>query len=195
MEWYAYLISIPAAIVLGQAVIAFFSRPLRLAFLLRHTALARLEVFRGMPLPKPRHLATSSQDIRAYDQALRNLKVANCAFADLGAQFLALSESEPATRGLLALLGLNMVDAGRALINLSKVYGAAKTDSAQTRHDIDRARHAADATLATSRAASGHELIRIRLEPIRLPRAGLRAPRLGFATIGKRQAASRLPKS
>jgi hypothetical protein len=99
MEWCAYLISIPAAVVLGQAALAFFSRPLRLALLLRQSALECLEVFRGMPLPKPRHLAACSQDIPAYDQALRNLKGAERAFADLGAQFLALSEGEPAMRG------------------------------------------------------------------------------------------------
>jgi len=148
VQWYVYLISIPAAVVLGQAAVAFISRPIRTAFGLRREALERLLLFSGMPLPKPRDLATSSQDIRAYDQAVSILRCAERIFADLGARFLALSESEPAVRAL-ALLGLDMVEAGHALIDLSIVCAMAKTDSAQLRHDIDRALRAADAALAT----------------------------------------------
>jgi len=170
VQWYVYLISIPAAVVLGQAALAFISRPIRMAFCLRREALQRMLLFRGMPLPKRRELAISSQDIRAYDQAVTILRCAERTFADLGARFLALSESEPAVRSL-ALLGLDMVEAGHALIDLSIVYATAKTDSARLRHDIDRALLAADAALATSRGPSRHDLTRIRLEPIYLPRA------------------------
>jgi hypothetical protein len=170
VQWYVYLISIPAALVLGQAALAFISRPIRAAFCLRREALERMLLFRGMPLPKRRDLANSFQDIRAYDQAVRILRSAECTFADLGSRFLALSESEPAVRGL-ALLGLDTIEAGHALINLSIAYATAKTDSAQLRDDIDRALQAADAALATSRGPSRHHLINIRLEPIYLPRA------------------------
>jgi hypothetical protein len=170
VQWYVYLISIPAAVVLGQAALAFISRPIRTAFCLRREALERMLLFRGMSLPKRRDLAISSQDIRAYDQAVRILQSAERTFADLGARFLALSESEPAVRSL-TLLGLDMVEAGDALINLSNVYATAKIDSAQLRHEIDRALQAAKAALATSRGSSHHDLIKIRLEPMYLPRA------------------------
>jgi hypothetical protein len=123
-----------------------------------------------MPLPKQRELAISSQDIRAYDQAVSILRSAERIFADLGARFLALSESEPAVRAL-ALLGLDMMEAGHALIDLSIVYATAKTDSVRLRHDIERALQAADAALARCRGPSHHDLTRIRLEPIYLPRA------------------------
>jgi hypothetical protein len=170
VQWYVYLISIPAALVLGQATLAFISRPIRTAFCLRREALKGVLLVRGMSLPKRRDLAVTSEDIRAYDQAVRILRSAERTFADLGARFLALSEGEPAVRGL-ALLGLDMVEAGHALIDLSIIYATAKTDSAQLRRDIDRALQAADAALVTSRGPSRHDLIKIRLEPIYLPRA------------------------
>jgi len=83
-----------AGIALGQLALAFINRPVANALSLRYKALERMHFFKSMSLPKPRELAISSRDIRAYDQAVRNQREAQQTFADLGAQLLALSESD-----------------------------------------------------------------------------------------------------
>ena len=168
MQWYVYLISIPAGIVLGQLALAFINRPIATALSLRHKARERILFFKGMSLPKPRELAVSSADIRDYDQAVRNLREAQRAFADLGAQFLALNESEPVLRLLMALFGLNMARAGQELNNLSDVYAIAKIDSTELRHGIEKALRATSAALTIYRHPSRHDLLNIRLEPMYL---------------------------
>jgi hypothetical protein len=168
VQWYVYLISIPAGVVLGQLALALISRPIATALSLRHKARERMLFFKGVPLPKPRELAVSSRDIRDHDQAVRNLQEAQRTFADLGAQFLTLNESEPALRFLLALFGLNIVRSGQELINLSEAYAMAKIDSDERRRHIERALHATSAALTISRHPSRYDLMKIRLEPMYL---------------------------
>lgn len=136
MQWYVYLITISATAFLGQIAVEFISRPARTVFRLRRKALERMRSFGNRPLPRPRELAISSREIREYDRAVRDVREAQRTFSDLGAQFLALGESEPATCILMALFGLNMVRAGQELINLSAVFAMAKPDGDQVRREI-----------------------------------------------------------
>jgi hypothetical protein len=168
VQWYVYLISIPAGIVLGQLTLAFINRPIAKALSLRHKARERMLFFKCMSLPKPRELAVSFRDIRDYDEAVKNMKEAQLTFADLGAQFFALSESEPALRFLLTLFGLSFVRAGQELIDLSEAYSMAKSDSDGCRQHIERALHATSAALTLSRHPSHYDLLNIRLEPMYL---------------------------
>ena len=168
MQWYVYLISIPAGIVLGQLALALINRPIATVFSLRRHALERMLFFKRAGLPKPRELAVSSQDIRAYNQAVINQREARRTFADLGAQLLALSESEPTLRLILTLFGLSIVRAGQELINLSEVYAMTKTDNTELRYEIERATIATRASLTISRNPSRHDLMKIRLEPMYL---------------------------
>jgi hypothetical protein len=186
MQWYVYLITIPAAAFLAQVAVELAGRPLQTVFRLRRTALERMLSFRNISLPIPRELAISSRQIREYDQAVRNLRAAQRTFGDLGAQFLALGESEPTIRILVALFGLDMVRAGHELIHLSEVYATATPDSDQLRHAIERALQRTSAALAVARRLSGNDLIKIRPEPMNLPEAAyppqrnrpLRQPRM-----------------
>ena len=168
MQWYFYLIAIPAAAFMGHVALELVGRPLRTAFRLRRKALERMLSFRGISLPKPRELAISSREIREYDQAVRNVREAQRTFSDLGAQLLALGESEPTIRILMALFGLDIALAGHELINLSEVYATAKTDSDELRHAIEKALHATSTALAVSGRLSDNGLIKIRLEPMYL---------------------------
>ena len=172
MQWYFYLIAIPAAAFMGHVALELVGRPLRTAFRLRRKALERMLSFRGISLPKPRELAISSREIREYDQAVRNVREAQRTFSDLGAQLLALGESEPTIRILMALFGLDIALAGHELINLSEVFAMAKTDGGQLRREIKRALHATGMALAVSRRRSRNDVTKIRLEPMRLQSAG-----------------------
>ncbi len=172
MQWYLYLITIPTATFLIHITIELVSRPLRMAFRLRRTALARIRSFRNVSLPRPRELAISSREIREYDHAVRNVRAARRTFHNLGAQLLAFSENEPAICLAMASFGLNIVLAGRELINLSQIYASTKIDSDELRREIEKASRAAMAALAASRRPSRDALIRIRLEPIYLRDAG-----------------------
>jgi hypothetical protein len=172
MQWYVYLIAIPAAALLGQVAVELVGRPIRSVLRLRRKALERMMRFEKMALPRPRELAISTQAIHAYDQAARNLREAQDTFRDLGAQLLAASESEPTISILMNLLGLNIVLAGRELINLSEVYATVTTDGDGIRHRIGEALHAASIALAASRRRSRNGLIKIRLEPMALRDAG-----------------------
>jgi hypothetical protein len=172
MQWYVYLITIPAVALLGQVAVEFISRPIRKIFRLRREALQQMLSFESVSLPRPRELAISSQEIRAYDQAVRNAREAQRAFSDLGAQLLALAESEPTIRILMGLFGLNIVLAGHELINLSDVYATAKTDSDELRHEIAKALYATGTALAVFRRLPRNDLTKIRLEPMCLRGAG-----------------------
>jgi hypothetical protein len=169
MQWYVYLVAFLSAAFLGQIAVELVGRPLRTVFGLRRRALKRTLSIQNISLPIPREFATSSRLINEYDHAVRNIRTAERIFSDLGARFLAFSESEPNIRILVALFGLDMVRAGHALINLSAVYAIAKTDSDEIRHAIEQALQAANTALAASRRPSGDDLIKIRPEPINLP--------------------------
>ncbi len=166
-----YLITITAAAFLAQVAVELFSTPIREIVRLRRTALERILFFRGISLPRPRELAVSSREIRAYDQAVKNLREAQRSFADLGRQFFALAESEPAIRFLMVLFGLDLLQAGHELIKLSDVYAAATIDSEELRRAIERALEATSTALAASRRHSGNDLTKIRLEPMYLRKA------------------------
>ena len=172
MQWYVYLIAIPAAALLGQVAVELVGKPIRSVFSLRRKALERMLSFAKMSLPKPRELAISTQAIHEYDQAARNVREAQSTFRDLGTQLLALSESEPTISIMMNLLGLNVVLAGHELIKLSEVYATATTDRDGIRHEIEEAFHAASIALAASRRLSRNSLMKIRLEPMVLRDAG-----------------------
>jgi hypothetical protein len=177
MQWYVYLITIPAAAFLAQVATELVGRPVRTVFRLRRKALERMRSFRNISLPIPRELAISSRQIREYDQAVRNLRAAQRTFSDLGAQLLAFGESEPTVRILVALFGLDMDRAGHELINLSEAYATATGDSDEFRHAIERAFRATRAALAASHRPSRDALIKIRPEPMNLPKAAHLRPR------------------
>src|SRR5579871_2004412 len=172
MQWYVYLITIPAAFFLVQIAIELFGQPIRMILRLRQQALERLLAFRGMKLPRPRETAVSSLQIREHDWAARNVRQAHLTFADLGTQLVALSQTESATCTLMRLCGVDIVLAGHALIRLAQVYAAARSDSSELRLAIQSAHDAASDALAFSSPRSGGDaLIKIRLEPMRLREA------------------------
>ena len=92
-------------------------------------------------------------------------------FHHLGTRLLAIGESEPAVRILMSLLGFDVVQAGRALIALSRTCAMAGIDSDENRRAIGRALHATRIALSTFRPRSHDELLNIRLEPMYLHEA------------------------
>lgn len=169
MQWYVYLITIPAVFFLGQVSVELFGQPIRTILRLRQQALERLLIFRDMKLPRPRETAVSSQQIREHDWATQNVRRAQLTFADLGAQLVALSETELTICALMALCGLDIALAGHEMIHLSQVYAGAKSDGAALRSTIEEAHLAACRALTASRMRSGgDELTKIRIEPMRL---------------------------
>jgi hypothetical protein len=170
MQWYVYLVAILSVAFLGQIAVELVARPLLTVFSLRRRALERMLAFQDIALPISRELAISSRQIREYNYAVRNVRAAQRIFSDLGAKFLALSEREPTIRTMVALFGLDMVRAGHELINLSAVYAIAKTDSAELRQAVERALQATSTALAVFPRRSGDDLIKIRPEPMYLPK-------------------------
>ena len=168
MQWFLFLIAVPAAAFLAQVTVELVSRPIRKIIRLRRTTLERMRSFQNISLPRPRELAISSREIRDYDQAVRNVRAAQRTFHNLGDQLLAVSEDEPAIRLAMAAFGMNISLAGHELINLSQIYASATTDSDELRHAIEQAFRATMAALAASRRLSCDALIRIRLEPMQL---------------------------
>ena len=169
MQWYVYLIMIPAAFFLGQIAIELLGQPIQAILRLRQQALERLLAFRDVALPQPRETAVSSQQIREHDSAARNVRQAQLTFGDLGARFLALSETERAVSALMALCGLDIARVGHELINLSQAYAVTKCASDEAHRAIDDAHHAACYALTVSRKRSGGDrLTKIRLEPMGL---------------------------
>ena len=171
MQWYVYLVVILSVAFLGQIIVELIGRPLRTVFRLRRSALERMLSFQSISLPIPRELAISSRQIREYDDAVRNVRSARFTFYDLGAQFLALGESEPTVLIIVALFGLDMVRAGLELINLSEAYAKVTSDSDELRQAIEGALRATSTALAGSRGRSCDDLIKIRPEPMYLPEA------------------------
>jgi hypothetical protein len=168
MQWCVFLVAIPALFFLGQVALELIGRPIQTILRLRHHALERMLAFRTLPLPGPRELAVSSRQIREHDLAVRNVRQAQRTFADLGAQLLAFSESEPTIRALITLCGLDTVRAGHELIDLAEIYATAKTDGDELRQAIEKSRQATMTALAASRPRSSDRLIKIRLEPMYL---------------------------
>jgi len=169
MQWYVYLITIPAVLFLVQIAVELFGQPIQTILRIRQQALERLLAFHRMKLPRPRETAVSSQQIREHDWAARNVRQAQLTFADLGSQLVAFSEAEPTTCTLMRLCGLDIVLAGHELIKLSQVYAAAKSDSDELRLAIEDTHHAVSYALALSRPRSGgDELTKIQLEPMYL---------------------------
>jgi hypothetical protein len=168
MQWYVYLILISATAFLVQVAVELVNRPIRTIFRLRRTALERMLAVGNIALPKPRELAISSRQIFEYDQAVENVRQAQRTFRSLGARLLALGESEPAIRTVMALFGLNIVTAGQKLIGLSRVYAATKTDNDKLRHEIEKAVGEISTALAASRRLSRNDMIKFQLEPMYL---------------------------
>jgi hypothetical protein len=189
VQWYVYLIAIPAAALLGQVAVELIGRPIRSVLRLRRKALERMTSFERMSLPRPRELAISTRAIHEYDQAARSVREAQGTFRDLGTRLLAVSESEPTISILMNLAGLNIVLAGHELIHLSEVYATATMDGDGARHEIEAAFHATSVALAASRRRSRNSLIKIRLEPMYLHDA--RYPPDRRRPLGRPPAASR----
>jgi hypothetical protein len=179
MQWYVYLIAISAAVFLARIASELLSAPLRTIFGLRRQTLERMLIFQNMRLPPSREFAVSSRQIREHDEALRNLKEAQRTFGDLGTEILALCESEPTLRSLMAFFSLDLVAAGRWLIHLSEVYATTKVDSNEARREIERASFNVTTHLGASRRLSGNALTNILVEPIHLrePRSQRRQSR------------------
>jgi hypothetical protein len=169
MQWYVYLIMIPAVFFLGQITVELFGQPLQAILQLRQQVLERLLAFRDITLPKPRETAVSSQQIREHDWAVRNVRQAQLTFSDLGARLVALSETERTICALMTFCGLDVAFAGHELIKLSQAYAVAKCDSEAARGTIEDAHHAASCALTVSRRRSGGDrLTKIQLEPMYL---------------------------
>lgn len=167
MQWYVYLIMIPAAFFLGQIAVELIGQPVRAILRLRQQALGRLLAFRDISLPMPREMAVSSQQIREHDWAAQIVRQAHLIFGDLGAQFVAMSETERTICALMTFCGLDVGLAGHELINLSQAYAVAKCASEEAHAAIEDAHHAASCALTVSRRRSdGDRLTKIRLEPM-----------------------------
>ena len=180
MQWYVYLILISTTAFLGQVSIELVSRPVRAIFHLRRKALEVLLASAKISLPKPRELAISSREIREYDRAVRNVRQAQRIFFSLGTQLLAFSENEPSIRIAMGLFGLNLFVAGHELIDLSKLYAKAKTDSDELRNEIEDTLGAIRVALAVNRRPSSNDLIKFSHEALYLSAAGFRRPRMNF---------------
>ncbi|HET7886133.1 MAG TPA: hypothetical protein VFL62_07915, partial [Bradyrhizobium sp.] len=169
MQWYVFLIMIPAVFFLGQIAVELLGQPIQAILQLRQRALERLLAFRDITLPEPRETAVSSRQIREHDWAAQNVRQAQLTFGALGAQLVALSETERTVCGLMTFCGLDLALAGHELINLSEAYGSAKCASDGAHRAIEDAYHAASCALAVSRRRSGGDrLTKIRLEPMYL---------------------------
>src|SRR3569832_1172597 len=169
MQWYVYLIMIPAVFFLGQIAVELLGPPIQAILQLRQQALERLQAVRDITLPKPRETAGSSQQIREHDWATRNVRQAQLTFRELGARLVALSETERAVCAVMTFCGLDVARAGHELLRLSQAYSVAKCAGERAQRAIENAHHAASNTLTVRRRRSeGDRLTRIRLEPIYL---------------------------
>jgi hypothetical protein len=193
MHWYVYPLAAFASVFLGHFLIDQVGQPIRSARRLRRMALERTTLFRNVALPRPRELATTSQAIHEHDLAVRNLRRALITFHHLGARLLAIGESEPAVRILMNLLGFNVVQAGRALIALSRSCAMAGIDSDEGRRAVGRALHATRIALGAFRPRSHDELCNIRLEPMYLREARNRSRAHGRPLAPRRAGRRRQP--
>lgn len=194
MQWYFYLVAICAVVFIGHVAVELIGRPLQTALRLRRKALARMRSLRNMALPRPREFAVSSRQIREYDQAVRNLRAAQQTLSDLGAQLLAFSENEPATRMLLVSLGVNLAQSGHELTNLSEICVSARNGSDELRREIEMTFRATMAALGVSRRPSSRDaLIRIRLEPMNL-HCAVNPRTRQLSRVQSRQASCHMPR-
>ena len=191
MQWYVYLVTVSALAFWGRIAVEFISRPIRTIFRLRRRALAWTLAFCKTALPQPRELAISSQQIREYDHAVQNVAQAQRIFRDLGVQLLAIGENEPAVRSLMGLMGLNIDLAGEKLIALSEIYANATIDSAQLRREIAAAILDIRSALAAFRDRSTNDLVKVRVEPMNLFRAGTARQRIKARPVRQVSAAWR----
>ena len=168
MQWYVYLVTVSALAFWGQIAAEFVSRPIRNIFRLRRQAIEALLASSKTSLPKPRELAASSQQIREYNEAVRNVAEAQRIFRDLGVQLLVTGESEPAVRTLVGLVGLNLDRAGEKLIALSDIYAKATIDSEPLRRELATALLDTRDALAVFRDRSADNLMKVRVEPMNL---------------------------
>ena len=90
MQWYVYLTTIAATAALGLFGYELMGRPIRAFFALRRKILAQMVVFKKTPVPKPRELASSSLEIRKYDQAVAEVRTAQRIFRNLGFRLLGI---------------------------------------------------------------------------------------------------------
>ena len=139
MLWYVDLMTISATAVLGWVALELLGRPIRALLDLRRSVHEQMLVVGNIPLPNPRETAVSSREIREYDEAMRNLRQAQCIFRELGSQLLAFGENEPVAANAAASIGLNSAAAGSALIGLSVSYSRPDTDRAGLRNQIENA--------------------------------------------------------
>ncbi len=151
MQWYVYMTTIAATLVLGLFGYELLGRPIRTFFALRRKILAQMLVFKNIPMPKPRELAISSLEIREYNRAVRDVREAQRIFSNLGFRLLAFGENEPATTNALALLGLNLAAAGSGLIKLSDAHSRSNIDRAGLSNQIKKALRATAAAPEASR--------------------------------------------
>jgi hypothetical protein len=158
MQWYVYLITLSASAALGWFASELLGQPIRAFFELRRKILEQMRVLGNISLPKPREMAVSFQQIREYDQAVRNVREAQRIFRNLGFRLLAFGENEPATRNALGLLGFNLVAAGCELIKFSEAYPRPDTDRAGLQNQIKRVLGVADAAPAASRQRPQREM-------------------------------------
>ncbi len=187
MQWYVYLTMMAATALLWKVADELVMRPIHAVLRLRREALARMLSLRSVSLPQPRETANTSREIRAYDQAVRDVRTAQYTFADLGARFLAFGENEPTICALMALIGFDIARAGHELIDLSQIYVNARCDS-EFHHQIGDAFAATTAALTTSRCHTQNDMIKIRLEPMRLGNA--RRPRRLYRPPVRQRSAS-----
>jgi hypothetical protein len=171
MHWYVYPLAAFASVFLGHFLVDQVGQPIRSVLRLRRIALTRMTLFRKVALPRPRELAITSQAIHEHELAVRNLRGAMAAFYNLGTRLLAIGEGEPAVRIVMSLLGLNVVQAGRALIALSRICATAGIDSDENRRAIGRALHTSGIALGAVRPCSRDSLINIHVEPMYLREA------------------------
>ena len=148
MQSYVYLITISAFVFLCWLAVELLGRPIRILLVLRSKVFEQMLVLGNLSLPKPRETAVSSRDIREYDRAVGNMREAQRTFHDLGSQLLAFSENEPAVCTTIGFFGLNVIAAGRALINLSEVYSRSHADRVGLRQRIENFLCLGDAALA-----------------------------------------------
>jgi len=167
MQWYVCLIAISAALVLSWVAMELLWRPMRSFIGLRRKVLEQMLVFGSVSLPKPRETAVSSREIREHDQAMRNVREAQRIFHDLGSQLLAFGENERAACIAMGLFGLNIIPAGRGLIDLSDAYSRPEIDRAGLRDEVEKAMRIS-VIAPTSRRPQLDSLIEFQTQSMRL---------------------------
>jgi hypothetical protein len=173
MQWYVLLVTISAVALLTWLALELFGRPIRELVELRRSVLKQIGAFGKVSLPRPREMATSSQEIREYDQAIKSARDAQRIFSDLGCQLLAFGENERFLCIAIGLFGLNIIVAGRKLIDLSGSYLRSEIDRTGLREHVEKALFIDSADFATSHQIQRNELIQFQTETMRLRDIGL----------------------